>query len=73
MRQSRVTGIPPVGNEEIVKYVKRFSPVTTSQIKRALGSRSKCLTKQVGECSRIECIGLNAAREKIWRYIEDPT
>ena len=69
MKTSRIAGIPPVTDEQIVKYVQRFGPVSTSKIKRALGSRSKCFAKQVGECGKIECVGVNAAREKIWRYV----
>ena len=73
MKTSRVNGIPSVTDEEIVKYVRRFGPVSTNQIKKGLRSKSKNFAKQVGECGMIECVGTNAAREKIWRYVEDPT
>ena len=68
MKTSRVAGIPRVADEQIVRYVKRFGPVSTSKIKRALGSKSKSFAKQVGECPQLRCVGVNDDREKVWEH-----
>lgn len=71
MKTSRLNGTPQVSLEEIEKYVRRFGPVSTSQIRLAMRSES-IVSAKIGECKNLRVcrtIG-NNRREKVWEYVQ---
>lgn len=70
METSRLSGNPQVSLEEIERYVKRFGPVSTGQIRYALRSQS-INTAKISACKNLRVCKLtgNNGREKVWEYV----
>lgn len=68
----RLRGDSSISNESIERYVRRFGPVTTGQIRRALGAKKDLTGKRIGQCENLRCTGRTQykGREMVWEYID---
>lgn len=69
MTTSRYIGTPQVSLEEIEKYVKRFGPVSTGQIRYALRSES-IVSAKIGKCKNLRVCRTIGKKMKVWEYID---